>query len=256
MSLEQIEKALDSLKTWPTKIGIIGGEPLLYPEFVEMCELIKCKFPPSKVGLFTSGGKNYDKLSQLIKQTFGFVAYNEHNEEQQRICKHQPITIAIKDVISDEQLRETLIDDCWVQRTWCPSINHFGAYFCEVAAGQDVLLNEGKNAWPVEPGWWKKLPEQFQDQVENFCDNCGMAIPMERELLQKKTEKFSPSVLQMFRERNLTKVSCEDVELFEYQFSKQEIAKYAKVWTPGNYRGDLRGDELAREGLGFTKEII
>jgi organic radical activating enzyme len=255
MSLEQIEKALDSLKTWPARIGIIGGEPLLHPDFSEICELIRGKFPPSKMGLWTSGGKKFNELTSLISKTFGVVAYNEHNKEQLQVCKHQPLTIAIKDAVPDECLRKTLIDDCWVQRTWCATINHFGAYFCEVAAAQDVLLNEGKNAWPVEPGWWKKEPEEFQDQVDKFCDNCGMAIPMERELIQKKTEKFSPSVLRMFRERNLTKVSDADIELFKYQFSKEEIKKYAKVWAPGNYRGDLSEDETACEGLGFTKEI-
>jgi hypothetical protein len=256
MPLEQIGKALDTLKTWPTKIGIIGGEPLLHPEFARMCELIRGKFPSTKMGLWTSGGRNYQELLPLINRTFGFVAFNEHNEEQLRTCRHQPLTIAIKDVIPDEYLRKTLIDDCWVQRTWCPTINHFGAYFCEVAAAQDVLLNEGENAWPVEPGWWKKAPVQFKDQVDKFCDNCGMAIPMERELIRKKTEKFSTSLLKEFRKKNLMKVADNDVELFEYQFTKDEIIKNIRTWTPGNYRGDLHEDEIAPEGRGFTKVIV
>ena len=255
MTLEQIGKALDSLKTWPNKIGIIGGEPLLHPEFVQICELIMGKFPPPKMGLWTSGGKNYQELLPLINRTFGFVAYNEHNEEQLQTCKHQPLTIAIKDVIKDDNIRKTLIDDCWVQRTWCATINHFGAYFCEVAAAQDVLLNEGQNAWPVVPGWWKKTPDQFKDQVDKLCDNCGMAIPMERELIKNKTEKISPSILSTFREKNLKKVSDNDIELFNYQISKDEIIKNIPTWTPGNYRGDLIEDEIAPEGRGFTKRI-
>jgi len=254
MSLEQIGKALDTLKTWPTKIGIIGGEPLLHPEFTEMCEMIRGKFPQEKMALWTSGGKNYQNLLPTINRTFGFVAYNEHNAEQLRTCKHQPLTIAIQDVIQDETLRKTLIDDCWVQRTWCPTVNHFGAYFCEVAAAQDVLLNEGHNAWPVKHGWWNKEPGQFQDQVDKCCDNCGMAIPMEREFIKNKTEKFSPSILKEFREKNLLKVSDNDIELFNYQFTREEIKKNIRTWTPGNYRGDLREDEVAPEGRGFTKD--
>lgn len=254
MSLDQVEKALDSLRTWPTKIGIIGGEPLLHPEFAGLCELIRTKFPPEKMALWTSGGKKYKELLPTINGTFGFVAYNEHNAEQLSTCKHQPLTVAIKDVIGNERLRETLIDDCWVQRTWCPTINHFGAYFCEVAAAQDVLLNEGRNAWPVVPRWWDKIPSQFEDQVKACCDNCGMAIPMEREFIRNRTEKFSPSMLKAFREKNLLKVSEGDVELFDYQFSKEEIIRNARTWTPGNYRGDLREDEIAPEGRGFTKD--
>ena len=255
MSLQQVAAALDSLKTWPTKIGIIGGEPLLHPEFPQICEMIRSRFPKEKMGLWTSGGKNFQRLQPLIHKTFGQIAYNEHNEEQLKTCKHQPLTIAIKDVVKDDVLRKSLIDDCWVQRTWCATINHFGAYFCEVAAAQDVLLNEGRNAWPVLPEWWNKQPEQFQDQVEKFCDNCGMAIPMERELILKKSEKFSPSVLQMFQENNLMKISDGDIELFDTQFSKEEILDNIRTWTPGNYRGDLREDELAPEGKGFTKSL-
>jgi hypothetical protein len=256
MSLEQITKALDTLKTWPTKIEIIGGEPLLHPEFTKLCEIIRGKFPREKMALWTSERKKYKDLLPMIRRTFGFVAYNEHNAEQLRTCKHQALTIAIKDVIQDAKLRKTLIDDCWVQRTWCPTINHFGAYFCEVAAAQDVLLNGGQNAWPVNHGWWKKEPHQFQDQVDKFCGNCGMAIPMERELINKKTEKFSSSLLREFREKNLAKVSDNDIEFFDYQFTKEEIIKNIRTWTPENYRGDLREDEIAPEGRGFTNEIL
>ena len=255
MSLAQIRIALNSLKTWPNKIGIIGGEPLLHPEFSQMCELILNSFPPEKMGLWTSGGKNYKALLPLINQTFGLVAYNEHNEEQLKTCKHQPLTVAIKDVIEDESVRKTLIDDCWVQRTWCATINHFGAYFCEVAAAQDVLLNDGRNAWSVTPGWWKREPGQFKEQVDSFCDNCGMAIPMERELIKTKTEKFSPSILKQFREKQLKRVSDHDVEIFNYQFSKSDIIRNIPTWTPGNYRGDLRDDQIAPEGRGFTKTL-
>jgi hypothetical protein len=255
MTLAQVGAALNTLKTWPGKIGIIGGEPLMHPEFRGICELILGTFPPEKMGLWTSGGRNYQPLLPLIKQTFGFVAYNEHNEQQLNTCKHQPLTVAIKDAIPDAALRKALIDDCWVQRTWCPTINHFGAYFCEVAAAQDVLLNEGRHAWPVAPGWWKKEPSQFADQVERFCDNCGMAIPMERELIKSKTEKFSPGLLEAFRQRQLSRVSEHDVSLFGHQFSKGEIVQNIPNWTPGNYRGDLQEDQAAPEGKGFTQKL-
>jgi hypothetical protein len=256
MTLQQINQALDSLKTWPAKIGIIGGEPVLHPDFPQICELIRSKFPSAKMGLWTSGGKNFDRYLPLIKSTFGQIAYNEHNKEQLKTCKHQPLTIAIKDVVPDPCVRAQLIDDCWVQRTWCATINHFGAYFCEVAAAQDVLLNNGKNGWPVVPEWWRKTPDQFRDQIDAFCDNCGMAIPMERELILKKSEKFSPSVLQMFKDHNLSHISENEIEIFNHQFTKEEIQKNIRSWTPGNYRGDLREDEIAPEGRGFTKELI
>lgn len=255
MTIDKFIAALDSLKDWPAKIGIIGGEPLMHPQFRELCAEIQKRFPRDKMGLWTSGPAQYKNNLDIINNTFGFVAYNEHNPEQTNSCRHQPLTIAMKDAVPDVSLQKQLIDDCWVQRTWCATINHFGAYFCEVAAAQDVLLNEGVNAWPVEPGWWNKIPEQFQDQVNTFCFNCGMAIPMERELIRNTIEKISPSVKQAFENKNLEKIDPANAELFDYQFSREEIKQYAKKWTPGNYRGDLHGDEIAPEGLGFTGVI-
>ena len=97
MSVDQFLIALDSLRGWPSKIGIIGGEPLLHPDFDRLCVEIRCKFDRSKLGLWTSGGANFEKYRELIELTFGFVAYNEHSEEQKQVCKHQPLTIAITD---------------------------------------------------------------------------------------------------------------------------------------------------------------
>jgi hypothetical protein len=255
MTLEQIRTALDTLRIWPGRVGIIGGEPLLHPDFEEICSLLRSRFHRDRLGLWTSGGKNLQRYLDMIHQTFGFIAYNEHNKEQLETCKHQPLTVSISEVVPDEAVRRDLIDDCWVQRTWCPTINHFGAYFCEVAAAQDVLLNDGRNAWPVEHGWWKKTPEQFQDQVMALCHNCGMAIPMERELIKKKTEKFTPGLLKRFREKGLSKVSDSDVELFQKWFSKEELAENSRTWTPGNYRGDRFDDDSAPEGLGISRKL-
>jgi hypothetical protein len=256
MTMEQFITALDSLKHWPTMIGIIGGEPLLHPQFVEFCEEIKMRFPKQKMGLWTSGPKSYQPNIKLITETFGFIAYNEHSQKQLNTCKHQPLTVAMNEVILDEDLRKQLIDDCWVQRTWCATINHFGAYFCEVAAAYDVLMNEGINAWPVTPDWWRKTPDQFQNEVGKFCHTCGMAIPMEREFIKNRVEKFTLELLLKFREHGLSRVTDADIQLYEHIFTKEEIKHNIKYWAPGNYRGDLYDDEVALEGRGFTKEII
>lgn len=255
MSLEQIDAALESLRGWPTMIGIIGGEPLLHPQFEEVCKMVQSKYPREKMAILTSGGPKWDRYRNLVHQTFAVVAYNEHSPEQLKVCKHQPLTVAIKDAVPDPELRAQLIDDCWVQRTWCATINHKGAYFCEIAAAQDVIMDGENNAWKVEPNWWVKTPDQFQDQVCKFCDNCGMAIPMERDLIKNKSEKMSPSIIEMFKAHGLSKMTNEDVEVFTTQFTKEDILKYIKTWAPGNYRQDIHEDDKAPEGLGFTKTL-
>ena len=37
MTLEVFEKTLDTLKNWPNRIGIIGGEPIMHDQFEEIC---------------------------------------------------------------------------------------------------------------------------------------------------------------------------------------------------------------------------
>jgi len=256
MSLDQLKHALETLQDWPGRIGIIGGEPLLHPQFKEVCDLIRSMYPRKKMMLWTSGGKKWHELEELIKQTFKDVAYNEHNEYQQDTCLHQPLTISIKEAVPRESIRKQLIDDCWVQRTWCPTITPYGAYFCEVGAAQDILLNDGKHAWPITPEWWKKEPCDFQDQVVMLCDNCGMAIPMEREIIRNKVEKFSPQFLELCKSKNLRKLNEKYVEVYDHIFTEDELKNNIKRWTPGNYRGDRYLDEDAPEGKGFTKELI
>ncbi len=281
MPVDVFAAALRSLHDWPAKIGIIGGEPLLHPEFRTLNALLRRHFPtqagpraklaallkrkklPSnkKLGLWTSGlpgtaladpRKDPDILS-----TYGFIAYNPHDEEQVKKCRHQPLTVAISEAVPDRDLMWQLIENCWVQRTWCPTITHKGAYFCEVAAAQDILLNNGINAWPIEPGWWKRLPgsKEFLAQKEALCPNCGMAIPMERELLLKQSEKMTPRLLERFRVLDLKRVRDQDIEQFTKKFSKSELQENILTWYPGNYREDVKQDEQSNEGRGFPGEL-
>jgi len=191
------------------------------------------------------GGKQYVQYRNLISETFGFVAYNEHNPSQQETCKHQPLTIAIQDAVGDEEYRKRLIDDCWVQRTWCPSIGPKGTFFCEVAYAIDSIL-DGLGGYPIEPKWWKKTPFEFQDQVDRYCKYCGMAIPIEREYLKTQREKISPRNLTLFRTHNLPKLSGDDVILFDQKLTAEKMEETKLIWDPGNYRQDLKADQ--REG--------
>jgi len=242
MSLGVLEKALMSLEGWPTRIGIIGGEPTLHPQFEKICQLLKSFCPRSSFGLWTTGGKRYRKFKKLIDETFAFVAYNEHNEHQRNICKHQPITMAIQDIIEEEEYKEKLIDDCWVQKTWCPTIGPKGAFFCEVAYAIDTIL-DGPGGYPIEKDWWKKTPEQFRDQVDKYCKHCGMAVPSPREFLKSKKELISSGNFELYKEHNLRRVSIDDVVVFPHQFSIEDIETFRLDWDPGNYRGDICPDK-------------
>jgi len=263
MDLDYMEKCLDALKDWPrpvpygqprSLIGIIGGEPIMHPQFEEMCELLLSKFPKRYLGLWTAGfpPKRWKEVKKIAKKTFGFLAYNEHNIEQLELCKHQPITVAIEEVVPDIAYREMLIDDCWVQRTWCPTISPKGGFFCEVAYAIDQIL-EGPGGYDAtDPEWWRKDPADFRDQRDRYCGKCGMAIPMERQTLVNTKHKFTPNLLALFRQHSLPGVGDDRIELFEKKFTIEELEANKGGWYPGNYRGDRHSDESCLEGPGST----
>jgi organic radical activating enzyme len=244
MTLEYFENVLKSLKEWPNIIGIIGGEPLLHPEFEQICEIMQKYFPKTKYELFTSHRKNFEKYKSIIDETFAYIAFNEHNDYQKGLCKFQPITIAIDEVIEDKELKNKLIDECWVQQRWCPSVNNKGGFFCEVAAALDILL-DGPGGYDInDKNWWKKTPEQFQDQVNRYCNKCGMPIPIERELIKNTKEKITPLLLEEFKEHNLNHIN-EDMVLFDKKLSNKEVFDKLNSgeWQPWKNRGDLPNGE-------------
>jgi len=240
MELDYFEQALQSLKDWPSKIGIIGGEPVYHPHFKELCFLVRDYFPPggkTSVMLWTSGGPLFEKYKPLIKKSFKRMgSINEHNLEQQKLQQHQPTTIAIGEAVNPGKYRDNLINNCWVQKKWCPSITNKGGFFCEVAGAMDIIL-DGPGGYNIEPGWWKKIPEQFQDQVDRYCLKCSMAIPMKRQFLNDKVERFTPKLKKEYVEHDLP--GMDKVKEFPGQFSIIEIEAAKKAWDPGNFRGDL-----------------
>lgn len=242
MDLDIFRLALESVKKFPKKIGIIGGEPTLHPQFEDMCKLIKEILPNKFVQLFTTGGPRYRKYQSLIERTFNFVALNEHTEAQKKLCKHQPLTIAIQDVVKDKSLMWKMIDDCWVQKRWCPTIGHKGAFFCEIAYAIDNIL-DGPGGYEIEPNWWKRLPHQFRDQVERCCPHCGAPVPLQRDTINNSKEKFSKENLELYRSLNLPRVNGKYVELFNQELTPEIIAENRKTWAPWNYRGDICEDQ-------------
>jgi hypothetical protein len=230
MPLDFLDKALESLEDWPSKIGIIGGEPTLHPEFEGLCEVVKSRCKGKKwVELFSMGGKAFERHKKLIDETFDMVEYNDHSKP----CKHQPITMAAKDVVPDEKFREWLIDNCWVQRIWCPTISVKGAFFCEVAYGIDHIL-DGPGGWPVEKGWWRRTPPDYKCQMW-ACQMCGMPVPMKGRM-SEGCERVSMSVFKEYLAHGLLGTGLSDVVLDRTTMTKEECMEEAKDWAPGNYK--------------------
>lgn len=234
MDLDTVRKAIDSLGGYPGNIGLMGGEPTLHPQFREICQIFQEMIPKQRRQFWTSGFK-WKEYEDIILETFDkeYISYNEHTAPD---GKHQPLLVAIKDIVKDKKESKRLIDNCWVQKRWSASITPFGCYFCEVAAAMDIMF-EGGHGWPIEKGWWNKKPEQFQDQVKAMCWDCGAVLPIGETSDQATFDIVSKSNLKRLKKLKSPKILKGDYALYSKNWIEKEILNKAQEWKPYNWRG-------------------
>jgi len=227
LSLERIGTALAAYKGFPEHIGIIGGEPLIHPQFKEMCQLLLKFNGKEKYGLFTSINPETSKYKDIIKKTFGFVAFNMHSPNQLTECKHQPLTLAAKDMVPNRQLRNEFYEQCFFRRRWCGTVNPLGAFHCEIAASIAYLI--GQRGWEVKQGWWLN---DWHEQI-NLCELCGGAVPQERQLLCDRVEKISPSILKLLKDNGFVIGEYKLVtEPYTIEYLKNHVSECPGAYTP------------------------
>ena len=178
MSLGQIEQAMKSLQNYPSHVGIFGGEPLLHPDFAKVCELFRAYQPVKARRELWTAGTNWQKYKDIIEETFykELIAYNDHSQPD--ACWHQPIQVAIEEVFpKDKERMWKIIDNCWVQLRWSPSITPMGAYFCEIAGARAMILGAPKGL-DVEWDWWKAPLSAYKYQIDALCKRCGACLPI------------------------------------------------------------------------------
>lgn len=209
MDFETFQKAVNSFEGYHGTVGIMGGEPTLHPQFSRFLEYLNehTYYPkaenllvrPTKAfmktiarmeqnstfinrehgiarncvlgyGLWSALCEKYREHYELIQDTFNFQALNDHTN----IMYHAPVMIRRKDMgIPDDKWIE-IRDNCWAQKEWSATITPKGAFFCEIAGALDMLF-DGPGGWKIEPGWWKRTPDQFGEQLK-WCELCGIAL--------------------------------------------------------------------------------
>lgn len=206
MDFDTFKRAVDSLEGYQGIRSIMGGEPTLHPEFERFIRYLGSKFPerenpyvyPQKdfikkvhrvelgnlevindgverigivgPGMFSNMGASYKKHYEIISDILPFQGLNDHMNP----VYHQSALITRKELgITDDEWVK-MRDKCWIQNEWSAGITPKGCFFCEVAGVLDMLL-DGPGGWPIEPGWWKRTPEEFGDQL-HWCELCGFAL--------------------------------------------------------------------------------
>ena len=309
MDFDTFKRAVDSMDGFEGVTGIIGGEPTLHPEFERFAGYMREKYGkpagndglvyPQKdfihaiherefdsevlrkrpdgskymkkhgAGLWSNMSATYRRYYEVIQDTFSVEYLNDHLNPSY----HQPGLFSRKDlnIPDDEWLK--LRNKCWIQNTWSAAITPKGAFFCEIAGALDMLF-DGPGGWEIEPGWWKRKPEDFRDQL-HWCEICGFALEgrtFTRDS-QEETDDVSPAVYEMLKNTNSPKMRSGHINLVKIENgiisedSKPEdkrfvvgdryIARYEDRFQEKNsvlFRIDLQ-EIILTDGEDFGKEL-
>jgi len=194
--MSQFTQAVDSLLEFPHMVGMMGGEPLLHPQFPEFCDYLHSKIPKERCGLWSCFPEGKEHYRDVIIRTFGHVFLNDHTRDD---VLHAPILVSAEEICGNDYASMWyLIDHCWVQNMWSASINPNGGFFCEVAAALSLLFDI-KVGWEIKPNWWEKIPKDFKEQMESLCVLCGCAMPLKKRTSVEKIDDISPRIYKAIK---------------------------------------------------------
>lgn len=199
MDFEQLKEAVDSVLVYPKMVGLMGGEPLLHPEFERFCKYLHSKIPPERCGLWTCFPKGKEHYREVIVETFGNIFLNDQTRDD---ILHAPVLVASEEVPGEQWVKDYLINRCWVQNFWSASINPHGAFFCEIAAALSMLLEteQDNGGWKVEPTWWTRVPKDFVKQMDRYCKLCGCAMPLKKRESMDGRDDISPKMFERLKD--------------------------------------------------------
>lgn len=175
VSLEDLERYLYSLRDYYGVVGLIGGEPTLHPQFIEISYLFKKYRPKTHCGLWSNTSTaEFKNNIYLINEVYGHQNLNDHSTA----ILHTPLLVSADSLSDNQHVKNSMFNQCWVQLSWSATITPKGGYFCEVAGMLAYLFN-GPDGWDVKktPDWWKLGIEEYKYQIDWACNKCGAAFP-------------------------------------------------------------------------------
>lgn len=230
MSPQVFYEAVEALKNFPTAspkaessphklIGIIGGEPLLHPEFERLASIMAEVIPDKRHrGLWTGLRWQSTKYAEIISEVFDeqFI----HNNQHKAPCLHSPVLVAIQDVISNENERRALVSNCWLQQRWSSSITPKGFFHCEVAASLDRIFN-GPGGLPLTQDCWDKDLSSFQHLIDTLCLRCGIPLNLKGRVDMEEIDDISHSNLEILKSLGLSNKVSEGRYVVHHSIPKQ-----------------------------------
>lgn len=171
MTLQQVQKFInESLKlNWHWKeIYLLGGEPLLHPEILEICNLLetyKNKNPRVKIGLCTNGYSA--KITQKIKSLPSFIDIINSQKKSPYNSFFKTVNVAPKDLqyLKDKDFSK----GCFITEMAGVALNRYGYYPCAAGGAVDRIFGFDVGIKALE-----NLTSVSLDPVFNqLCGYCG-----------------------------------------------------------------------------------
>jgi hypothetical protein len=215
--------------------GMMGGEPLLHPEFEAFCDYMASKIPKDQLGLWSCFPPGKEKYRETICRTFGHLFLNDHSRTD---IYHAPLLVAAEEMIPHRGRMFMMIENCWLQRDWSATINPNGAFFCEIAAAMSILF--GTNAgWKIEKEWWMRTPKDFTSQIEEYCPKCGCAMPLLRRPSVDGRDDISPGNIYRLKGRS------KKIARGEYVVSDLQPHEDRELQRMASYKNEEFRDRIA-----------
>jgi hypothetical protein len=227
------EKAVKSLVDFPGVVGMIGGEPMLHPQFMELCGILMKHIPQRwRRAIFTNPlntGDVFGRRKSFLDRVFGLQNLNRHIDTP---VVHTPILVGAGEFFGeDTKTMWEYMDKCWIQMTWSATINPKGAYFCEVA-GVLAMLLDGPDGWDIEarPEWWRKRLPEYEAQKQWGCTHCGAAIPLKPRRSTEGIDDISPSYVEKLKALGSPKVAAGKYEVFCGKLDPTQVRNCTWYW--------------------------
>ena len=172
---EFINESIKLNKKWEL-INILGGEPTLHPNFIEIVDTIMLNyidnFSPKTVLQITSNG--YTKKSRdilfLLKEKYPKIYIDENSFKQSnKIDYFTPFNDAPIDDVNFKN--EDFSKGCWVASYCGMSLNKYGYYPCGVIGSIDSLFGGFYVVKTIEE--FEKNKKNQKKLMDKYCRLCG-----------------------------------------------------------------------------------
>lgn len=185
-------------KRWEA-IHILGGEPTLHPDFVEIILMIETwleEHSPETERKVISNGVSRKTMKNLSLIPEKWRYDNSFKHDREAATQHfEPFNYAPKDL--EHWKSQDFTKGCYITQDSGIGLSPYGYHHCAIAGGIERIFNFGLG--------FDELPEhpwQFLDMMKTYCALCGhflSDIPLER--AQRSEMKVDPGIQSLSWEK-------------------------------------------------------